>query len=159
MRAYRKRSWSSLWLNVTPLIDVIFLMNIFFLLSINFSDVISRSIKLPRADEAKAADQRLADRLTVTIKSADAVFVAARSMPLAEVDAGIAEVLREHSLDPQRTVLQVLGDEDLPYEMVQTVLQKAAQQGISRIEFSALIEPAQPFLKEKSGEGSTQTGR
>jgi biopolymer transport protein ExbD len=148
MRAYRKRAWSSLWLNVTPLIDVIFLMNIFFLLTINFSDVISRSIGLPKADEARAADQRLGGRIAVTIKSADAVFVGTRNMPLAGVDAGIAAVLSEQSLDPQRTVIQVLADEDLPYEVVQTVLQKAAQRGISRIEFSALIEPAQPLSGE-----------
>ncbi len=148
MRAYRKRSWSSLWLNVTPLIDVIFLMTIFFLLTINFSDVISRSISLPKADEAKAADQRAAGRIAVTIKSADAVFIGARSMPLSEIDAGIAEALLEQSLDPQKTVVQVLADEDLPYEVVQTVLQKAAQRGISRIEFSALIEPAQPLSGE-----------
>jgi biopolymer transport protein ExbD len=148
MRAYRKRSWSSLGLNVTPLIDVIFLMNIFFLLTINFSDVISRSISLPKADEAKAADQRAAGRIAVTVKSADAVFIGTRSMPLAEVDAGIAEVLLEQSLDPQKTVVQVLCDENLPYEAVQTVLQKAALRGISRIEFSALIEPAQPLTRE-----------
>ena len=148
MRAYRKRAWSSLWLNVTPLIDVIFLMNIFFLLTINFSDVISRSISLPKADEARAADQRVPGRIAVTIKSADAVFVGARSMPLAGVDAGIAAVLSEQSLDPQRTVIQVLADEDLPYEVVQTVLQKAALRGISRIEFSALMEPAQPLSGE-----------
>jgi len=148
MRAYRKRPWSSLWLNVTPLIDVIFLMNIFFLLTINFSDAISRSIRLPRADEARAADHRAPGRIAVTIKSADAVFVGARSVPLAGVEGGIAQVLLEQSLDPQRTVVQVLADEDLPYEVVQTVLQKAAQQGISRIEFSALIEPAQPLIQE-----------
>ena len=148
MRAYRKRSWSPLGLNVTPLIDVIFLMNIFFLLTINFSDVISRSISLPKADEAKAADRRLPGRIAVTIKSADAVFVGARSLPLSEIEDGIARVLAEQSLDPQKTVVQVLADEDLPYEVVQTVLQKAAQRGISRIEFSALIEPAQPLSKE-----------
>ena len=148
MLAYRKRPWSSLWLNVTPLIDVIFLMNIFFLLTINFSDVISRSISLPKADEAKAADRRLPGRIAVTIKSADAVFVGARSLPLSEIEDGIARVLAEQSLDPQKTVVQVLADEDLPYEVVQTVLQKAAQRGISRIEFSALIEPAQPLSKE-----------
>jgi len=148
MRAYRKRPWSSLWLNVTPLIDVIFLLNIFFLLTINFSDVISRSISLPKADEAQAADRRVPGRIAVTIKSADAVFVGARSIPLSDIEAGIAEVLVEHSLDPQKTVIQVLGDENLPYEVVQTVLQKAARRGISRIEFSALIEPAQPLSKE-----------
>ena len=148
MRAYRKRSWSSLWLNVTPLIDVIFLMNIFFLLTINFSDVISRSISLPKADEARAENQRLPGRIAVTIKSADAVFIGARSMPLSEIDAGIAGVLLEQSLDPQQTVVQVLADEDLPYEVVQTVLQKAAARGISRIEFAALIEPAQPLSRE-----------
>jgi len=150
MRAYRKRTWSSLCLNVTPLIDVIFLMTIFFLLTINFSDVISRAISLPKADEARAADQRAAGRIAVTVKSADAVFIGARSMPLAEIDAGIAEVLQEQSLDPLKTVVRVLADEDLPYEVVQTVLQKAAQLGISRIEFSALIEPLQP-LAGKTG--------
>ena len=148
MRAYRKRAWSSLWLNVTPLIDVIFLLNIFFLLTINFSDVISRSISLPKADEAKVADRRLPGRIAVTIKSADAVFIGARSMPLSEIDAGISGLLHEQSLDPQQTVVQVQADEGLPYEVVQTVLQKAAGLGISRIEFSALIEPSQPLEKE-----------
>jgi len=133
---------------VTPLIDVIFLMTIFFLLTINFSDVISRSISLPKADEAKAADRLSTGRIAVTIKSSEAVFIGARSIPLSEIDAGFAEVMLEQSLDPQQTVVQVLADEDLAYEVVQTVLQKAAQRGIFRIEFSALIEPAQPLTRE-----------
>lgn len=148
MRAYRKRPWSSLQLNVTPLIDVIFLMTIFFLLTINFSDVISRAISLPKADEAKAADYRGPGRIAVTVTSEDAVFVGSRSVPFSEVGAGIAGLLRQQALDPRRTVIRILADENLPYEAVQTVLQKAAEQGISRIEFSALIEPLEPLKTE-----------
>ena len=53
MRTYRKREWSSLVVNMTPLINVIFLITVFMIIMINFSEVFLREVNLPKADEAK----------------------------------------------------------------------------------------------------------
>ena len=52
MRAYRKRRWTSIAVNMTPLIDVVFLIIIFFIMIMNVTDVLSSKVTLPLADEA-----------------------------------------------------------------------------------------------------------
>ena len=56
MLAYRKRKWSSLSVNMVPLINVIFLITIFIVMMINFSEVLIKRVNLPKADEAKGDD-------------------------------------------------------------------------------------------------------
>ena len=50
MRTHRKRKWSSLTVNMIPLINVIFLINIFIVMMINFSEVLIKRVTLPKAD-------------------------------------------------------------------------------------------------------------
>ncbi len=144
MRTYRKRPWSSLVWNATPLIDVIFLLIIFFLLTINFSEAIIKRVNLPRADEAQEIEKNV-KRISITVLSAEHIFVGMKMVPLAELEKSLFALLNERSLDPQTITLQLLGDEDVPYEVVQTVMQKIALIGITRIEFSTLKEEVPPL--------------
>ncbi|MEL0083145.1 MAG: biopolymer transporter ExbD, partial [Gammaproteobacteria bacterium] len=66
MRAYRKRPWARLVVDMTPLIDVIFLIIIFFIILINFSQVHIRNVILPNADQAYVSDNRNRQQLLVT---------------------------------------------------------------------------------------------
>jgi len=148
MRAYRKRPWSSLVMNVTPLIDVIFLLIIFFLLTINFSEVIMRRVTLPKADEARELRQFDARKISVTIRSDHAVFVGLKSVPLQSLDDGLEEAFRELSLFPRNAAIMLLADQNVDYEVVQTAMQKIALLGVTRIEFSTLKDAVPPFGKE-----------
>jgi len=136
MRAYRKKSWASLVVNLTPLIDVVFLIIIFFMMMMNFSEVVIRQVKLPLADESKKTYEDALSKIIITIKSSNLVFVNRKTISLNE----LGNVLNQKTIDPQRSVAQIRGNENIPYEIVQKVMQRIAASGITRIEFSTRKE-------------------
>jgi len=149
MRAYRRRPWSSLVMNATPLIDVIFLLIIFFLLTINFTDVIARRVTLPKADEAREMNDRAASRLQITIKSSQTIFVGTRSGPLSSLSSALTEALRGVAKNaPEDVTVQLLGDENVEYAVIQAAMEQIALLGIKRIEFSTLKDDVPPFGKD-----------
>jgi len=135
-------------MNATPLIDVIFLLIIFFLLTINFSDVITRRVTLPKADEARDLNGRAAYRLQITVKSAQAIFVGARAVPLSGLRSALAEAQRGMSHAPGKATVQLLGDENVEYSVIQAAMEEIALLGITRIEFSTLKDTVPPFGKD-----------
>lgn len=130
MRAYRKRKWASLEVNMTPLVDVVFLLIIFFIMIINFSDVLSEKVTLPKAKQAKENIKK--NDLAVTIRSKGDVFLGYTQYSLDELEVA----LKEKISDPQKQAVLVKGDENTPYRTVQQVMQKIAAVGITRIHFS-----------------------
>ena len=133
MRAYRKKPWSSLMVNMTPLIDVVFLMIIFFIMMMNFSEILIRKIVLPKADQAKKNVEQIETTLYVTVKSQDLVFVGRRQVALGRLE----EFFRQTAVYPHKTTVELRGDENITYDVVQKVLEKIASAGITRIEFAA----------------------
>jgi len=57
VRAFRKREWASFVVNMTPLIDVVFLIIIFFIMIMSFYEFLPKNVILPNADEAKPSTQ------------------------------------------------------------------------------------------------------
>lgn len=144
MRAYRKRPWAALVVNMTPLIDVVFLIIIFFIILINFSEIRLRTVNLPKADEAQKS--RVENKLTIpiTVKSKDLVFWERQRLELSELTG----IFRRMGADPQRITVQIRANEDLPYEVVKTVMLKLAGAHINKIEFAASNEVPDPLDKE-----------
>jgi len=116
--------------NMTPLIDVVFLIIIFFIVIMSFSEVLPTMVTLPNADEAK--ENRQLAQLTITVKSENLLFVGSKRVPLISLE----EVLRLKVSDPKGCTVQFRGDENVPYDIVQKVLQKIAAAGITNINFS-----------------------
>lgn len=121
---------------MTPLIDVVFLIIIFFIMMMNFSEILIRNVNLPQADESQESKEPIITMIPITIQSEKIVFVNRSIVPLDNLE----ENLRQKIFDPEQTTAQLRGDENIPYEVVQNVLQAIASAGITRIEFSTRIE-------------------
>ncbi len=134
MRAYRKRKWTSIAVNMTPLIDVVFLIIIFFIMIMNVSDVLSSKVTLPLADEAKKS--KGLDELSIIIKTEKHFFIGASKFRIHD----LKEILQERYPDPKNHTVQLRADEDVPYETVRRIMQEVAAAGITRINFSTRIE-------------------
>jgi biopolymer transport protein ExbD len=150
MRTYRKRPWASLVVNMTPLIDVVFLIIIFFIMMINFSDILIKNVVLPRADEAKKSGESITKKISITIKSKDFIVVGRKRVGLENID----HLLTRKITHPKKCTVQLRGDENVPYSTVQKVMEEIASSGITRIEFSALSEKPLPVEKDKKNEAS-----
>ena len=132
MRAYRKRPWATLVVDMTPLIDVIFLIIIFFIILINFSQIHIRNVVLPNADEAYASDDTNKQKMLVTIKSGDEIFLQREQVTLAT----IADVIgRQHAHGGDVTAL-IRANEEVPYEVIKRVMLKLATANIDKVQFA-----------------------
>jgi biopolymer transport protein ExbD len=148
MRAYRKREWSSLAINMTPLIDVVFLIIIFFIMMMTFSDVLIREVTLPKADKSTELRQNIIKRVAITVKSEKVVFVDRKKINLYELEAHLKNVLP----NPRKSTVQLRGDENLPYDTIQKVMEKIALAGITLIEFSTKKDESTPLKSGKPDE-------
>ena len=152
MRTHRKRKWSSLTVNMIPLINVIFLINIFIVMMINFSEVLIKRVTLPKADEAKQSTEQLIQKILVTVKSEDVLFLGRIRVALDDLEYAIRKSVPYH----QSSTVQLRGEENVTYDVVEKVMLKIAALGITRIEFSASKEPVPPLERDVKDENSDQ---
>jgi biopolymer transport protein ExbD len=150
MRTHRKRKWSPLTVNMIPLINVIFLINIFIVMMINFSEVLIKRVTLPKADEAKQSTEQLIQKILVTVKSKDVVFLGRTRVALDGLEYAIRRTVPYH----QGSTVQLRGEENVTYDVVEQVMLKIAALGITRIEFSATKEPVPPLERDAMDENS-----
>jgi biopolymer transport protein ExbD len=144
MRAHRKRPWAELVVNMTPLIDVVFLIIIFFIIMINFSERHIRNVALPNADEAEKSQIEQRFKIPLTIKSKEVIFLERTKVSLDDLAARLASGI----VNKEIVTIQVRADESVPYEVIKEVMIKMAQVNISKIEFSTYRDEPTPLTKE-----------
>jgi len=132
MRAYRKRPWAELVVDMTPLIDVIFLIIIFFIILINFSQVHIRNVVLPNADQAYESNDNNKQKMLITIKTKDEIYLEGKPITLTEMAKSIA---RQHPYGSDVTAL-IRADGDVPYELIKLVMLKLATLNIDKVQFA-----------------------
>ena len=153
MRTHRKRKWSSLTVNMIPLINVIFLISIFIVMMINFSEVLIKRVTLPKADEAKQSTEQLTKKILITVKSEDVLFLGRTRVTLDDLEYAIRKMVPYY----QGSTVQLRGEENVTYDVVEQVMLKIAALGITRIEFSASKEPVPPLERDVKDENSDKS--
>jgi len=142
MRAYRRRSWARMVADLTPLIDVIFLIIVFFVILINFSQIHVRNVVLPNADQAYKANQHNKQIVPITIRTEDEIFIAKDQVSLATLSSRIK------SEYPTRSGVTALirANEDISYEVIKLVMTKLAELNIDKVEFATWAGTPDPLL-------------
>ena len=123
--------------NITPLIDVVFLLNIFFLVASYFvrHEQVD-PVELPTAIAGE--DETSADaRLVVTVTSSGELKIAGEVLP---ADAVVARVVALHNEHPGGAEFRLRCDRRTPYSAVEPLLLGAVQGGITKVRFSVLPE-------------------
>lgn len=148
MRIHRRRSGPHLAFNMTPLVDVVFLLIVFFIMTLNFSHMLIRKVDLPLADRAKPELERTPAELIITVQNDHSLFVGRNPVHLQR----LGEFLQKHILNPDHTTVTLRGDENLPYQTLQLIMEQVALSGVSRIHFAAYMEPPAPLIPEMPDE-------
>jgi biopolymer transport protein ExbD len=138
-----------------PLINVIFLINIFIVMMINFSEVLIKKVTLPKADEAKEVTELLTPKIIITVKSEDTLFIGRTRI----VPDDLEHAIRKMVPYPQGSTVQLRGEENIPYEVIQKVMLTLAALGINRIEFSASKEPVPPIERGSQDENPDKSNQ
>lgn len=134
MKSRRRHTEENVSFQITPMIDMTFLLLIFFMVTTRLSEEQRRmEIRLPVASAAvKPAD--LSDRDIINIDAEGRFFVGERRLTREELETYLRARLRAHP--PLR--LYVRADRDMPYEQTRELMRMAAEAGALDVIFGTL---------------------
>ena len=115
-------------INLTPLIDVVFLLLIFFMVSTSFSELTQLTVNLPEADGASAPDEI---GLVVVIDSAGNVTVGGDPVP--NEAEGVYRALEAAANGNFDLPVTLSADAMTPHQYVVMVLDVASLLGLQRV--------------------------
>jgi len=126
-------------LNITPLIDVVFLLLIFFMVSTTFQRETQLSVQLPEAaaPESKSEDQTI----EVVINARGEYFLNGREL-VNNQPATLRAALARLSSGRKGTPLVIRADARTPHQAVVTVMDAARQLGLLHLSI-ATAKPAE----------------
>lgn len=128
---FRTKAREPLSLNITPLIDVVFLLLIFFMVTTTFNQNTQLEVHLPGIQtwQTPAVDQVL----DVTVNAQGNMLINGKLFTRPKA-AEIKEALRAHpQFDPSQKII-LRADGQAPYEMVVRIMDVAGQLGYHNIQ-------------------------
>ena len=111
-------------LNLTPLIDMVFLLLIFFLLTTQFIEEDGIGVRLPTA--ASAVD-RERDELAVVVTAEGDLFVEGQRLSMTELGPRLRDLMGRD------TTIVLRGDREVHLQQVVSVMEQAKLAGAARI--------------------------
>ena len=121
-------------LNLTPMIDVVFLLIIFFIVSNNMIQQDNAiAVNLPEAETGILPKEQQAKRLTITVESQGTLFVGTEIVDMERlrwIMAGCREDWKDEA------EIQIRTDKKVPFGIVKPIMRMAAEVGIIRVSFT-----------------------
>ena len=128
-------------LNLTPLIDIVFLLVIFFLVASHAARTESTEpVELPLASEVDDGQAEVPRRLVVTVTADQVLHVGGRIVTLDQVADLLAEAETETEKQDAAYEVRIRGDRRVPFHVVEPLMIACAQAGITRIGYAVLPE-------------------
>ena len=122
-------------LNITPLIDVVFLLLIFFMVSTTFEQRSKLKVDLPEASPS-ATEQRQ-DSVVIGIDAKGRYFINDRQLVNTQLKT-LKIALTKTVGDNKDTPLVLRADAKTPHQAVVTAMDAAAQLGLTRLSIATL---------------------
>ena len=122
--------------NLTPLIDVVFLLLIFFMVSTTFQREAELSIELPEA--STEAQERKDESIEVAIDVSGRYYVNGRAL-LNKQPKNLKQALKEAAGDRSSVLVVISADANTTHQSVVTVMDAARQLGLVRLTFAARL--------------------
>ena len=122
--------------NMTPMIDVVFLLIIFFLVSSHLvKQELQYKLPLPRAQSGLKDQPGEKPRLTINVLADGTLLFAGRSVTAEELRTGLAERQQDLGKDVE---VRIRGDRSTAYKHVEPVMLSCARAGIWNVSYSVL---------------------
>jgi biopolymer transport protein ExbD len=136
IRPRRRRSTS---VDITPLIDVVFLLLIFFMVSTTFEHETQILLELPEAS-GQEAKQNVSD-LEITIDRHGVFYVNKLEVINTEIET-LKKAIGKALGDRRDIPVIITADAMTPHQSVMTVMDAASQLGLTHMTFTAQQPPA-----------------
>lgn len=129
-------------INMTPMIDVVFLLIIFFLVSSHLArQEVQLKLPLPEAASGEQETDPNAPKLTINVLEDGTLLLAGRPISPTELQARLRERLAELGDDAE---MRIRSHRDVPYEHVAPLLVACAKAGVWNVTFAVYEEHDQP---------------
>ncbi len=132
MRVPRVLRSGEVGFNMTPMIDVVFLLIIFFLVSSHLAKQEAQmELPLPVADSGEDSDDQ-SRRLTLNVTSDGSMLLAGRRLDRDELKQRLKQARDEHGSDVE---IRIRGDRSVPYSAISPIMLSCARAGIWKVTF------------------------
>jgi len=127
---FKREPREELELNLTPLIDVVFLLLIFFMVSTTFQKESEISLQLPRATDSEINSPQ--DRIEIVISAAGRFYINEQELVKSDV-ATVQNALYKISGGKRDIPLTIRADAQAPHQSVVTAMDAAGQLGMLKM--------------------------
>lgn len=134
---FQPKPREELELDITPLIDVVFLLLIFFMVSTTFEHDSELNITLPKA--SKEIAHAKPDAINVAIDNQSRIFINGKELFNSQIST-IKEALYDIASDLEDAPIIISADEETPYQVVIRTMDAARQLGLLKITFATRID-------------------
>jgi biopolymer transport protein ExbD len=128
--------------NLTSMIDVLFLLILFFMVSTTFDKFGRVRVELPEA-QAQAEERKEAERIEVVVDPQGQVFIADRELVNTDIET-VKRGLLEAAGDRRDLPVVIAADTQAPHGAVIKVMDAASQVGLVQIAFAIRPPATQP---------------
>ncbi|AQZ95619.1 ExbD/TolR family protein [Halopseudomonas phragmitis] len=128
---FRRQRPEEVGVNLTPLIDVVFLLLIFFMVTTTFTRETQLKVDLPQAASGEPVEQDL-QVIELTISAAGEVAVNEQVLANPSLD-NLKRALQRESAGNTELPLVITADGQAPHQAVVTAMDAAGQLGFSRL--------------------------
>ena len=129
MNFYHSKPQEDVHINLTPLIDVVFLLLIFFMVSTTFDTTSQLKIKLPEASESRTSDPP--EKLNLMIDANGSFFLNSRE--LTNNKSATLRAALERAMDGSKLPIVIQSDADSPVQSLVTAMDVVGQLGLTQI--------------------------
>jgi len=137
---FSRSSQEEVTINLTPLIDIVFLLLIFFMVSTTFSKESQLRIRLPDASPDAEVEQRPSRLVVAITKSGDYSIRGPNESTghhlLSRERSVLAEAMAKGAQGTDELVVVIRADRKTPHEAVVRVMDVARKLGLVRITFA-----------------------
>lgn len=123
-------------INLTPLIDVVFLLLIFFMVTTSFRDEGQLRLQLPEADAEVVAAEEI-ELVEVVVDRAGRYYVNAQLVSISDLETLKQALVGVVGAERDLPVL-IKADAEAQHQAVLTVLDAAGQLGLTQVAFAAI---------------------
>jgi len=125
--------------NLTPLIDVVFLLLIFFMVSTTFDRHARLKVSLPEA--STKATQQQTEPLVLSIDASGNYFINERQVVNRKLDTlkqALRKTIAEKQVDSKDIALVLRADANTPHQAVVRAMDAASQLGLNKLSIATL---------------------
>ena len=140
---FRRQRSEEISVNLTPLIDVVFLLLIFFMVSTTFSRETQLQLDLPRAESGQPAEEQDIELIELVISADGDILINDRAL-VDNRSETLKRALQGASGGNTALPVVITADANTPHQMVITVMDAAGQLGFNRLRLTTMETEAEP---------------